>query len=1063
MDGPRNLSSLTFPGLFGPPPPDLLFPHLWNTPKSFVGPSPKIELNEESTSQMIQSFIGRHSNQHYPSLFCQLSSDRSKERFDGNTSPLVSGFTDRKRAFNYPTNKEDSINCPTEPSSTPTKITSPNRVSETVLNRKRKLSSSSSSSPHPNGQSYTTNTAVFYRNSTTAATPPLVHDGKPYEIRENTKKLSAVPSKYWRNNRDTAMGRPSSSERLMNKPPRLLAPLTDTLSSITTRDVKPTAVIQANGGNLGEELNENEDGQDNELDEDEDEEDEDEDGGSGKNGQSVECVVCGDKSSGKHYGQHTCEGCKSFFKRSVRRKLTYTCRGNRQCPIDIHHRNQCQYCRFQKCVKAGMRKEAVQQGRLPQFSSLYNPFFDQTGFLSTLPNFTNSSTFTTGSMSAQFISMLLHSELLSQRQSGTTFAAFKRLDSCWVASDSTFSSSTSSGDYGAGNDGPVTSGHLAGSSAILSRCCPLVLSASPSTSSSLSSSYTNEKLSDGHADSKTPDHQPVCPGEPKVRSPWEKERWNSSTGIGDFEKDLPLLILITTVEWARNIPIFTELQLSDQLALLRNTWPELFVLYFAQMGFLFPQSTTESELLSSGVRSHRSADDRRSHSSSVSPSNAAYSVNQKANKEIDGTRENLADMQEILQNQFKRLKSLHMDQPEFACLKSCRTDGSNTVECIQEKAQSALEEYERFQYLTHQPFRFGRLLLRLPRLKLITSHMLQRLFFPHVADDRVCVEHLIKELLLRGPPPPTFSTPGLRDRSVLNAFDPEMNELSGPTLLTPPSASSFLSNSGYDPDLNIYPADSTQRSNWIPSSQAVINLTRQPSVTSFSSSGVKFYPSSTEWFSNLRNPLPFHPDRMGYGYGNATAQNGYLDLSKLNMLKHPTIKDPFSAEDTSVVSDETSAPTKANARQFQVESSGNSHPTGPVSEMVERVDSAPKIHKNVNGVVAEKPPSPPRTTTINNDLFQSISRGVISDLHPPSFTSLCDQLSFGSKTKTTSVPTTTATSATTSAPVTTTFVETNHSMANPATLQLYYAVMRHQLTLLQKHNTSILLPDKQAE
>jgi Zinc finger, C4 type (two domains) len=72
---------------------------------------------------------------------------------------------------------------------------------------------------------------------------------------------------------------------------------------------------------------------------------------------NIECVVCGDKSSGKHYGQFTCEGCKSFFKRSVRRNLTYTCRGSRNCPIDQHHRNQCQYCRFKKCLKAGMRRE----------------------------------------------------------------------------------------------------------------------------------------------------------------------------------------------------------------------------------------------------------------------------------------------------------------------------------------------------------------------------------------------------------------------------------------------------------------------------------------------------------------------------------------------------------------------------------------------------------------------------------------------------------------------------------------------------------------------------------
>uniref|UniRef100_A0A8C1HJD3 Retinoic acid receptor RXR n=3 Tax=Cyprinus carpio TaxID=7962 RepID=A0A8C1HJD3_CYPCA len=75
------------------------------------------------------------------------------------------------------------------------------------------------------------------------------------------------------------------------------------------------------------------------------------------------CAICGDRSSGKHYGVHSCEGCKGFFKRTVRKDLSYTCRDNKECLVDKRQRNRCQYCRYQKCLATGMKREAVQDER----------------------------------------------------------------------------------------------------------------------------------------------------------------------------------------------------------------------------------------------------------------------------------------------------------------------------------------------------------------------------------------------------------------------------------------------------------------------------------------------------------------------------------------------------------------------------------------------------------------------------------------------------------------------------------------------------------------------------
>ncbi|XP_041074697.1 COUP transcription factor 2 isoform X1 [Polyodon spathula] len=333
----------------------------------------------------------------------------------------------------------------------------------------------------------------------------------------------------------------------------------------------------------------------------------------------IECVVCGDKSSGKHYGQFTCEGCKSFFKRSVRRNLSYTCRANRNCPIDQHHRNQCQYCRLKKCLKVGMRREvshftaAVQRGRMPPTQPHHGQF-----------SLTNGDPLNCHSYLSGYISLLLRAEPYPTSRYG-------------------------------------------------SQCM-----------------------------------QP-----------------NNIMGIENI-CELAARMLFSAVEWARNIPFFPDLQITDQVALLRLTWSELFVLNAAQCSMPLHVAPL---LAAAGL-----------HASPMSADRVVAFM----------------DHIRIFQEQVEKLKALHVDSAEYSCLKAivlftsdaCGLSDVAHVESLQEKSQCALEEYVRSQY-PNQPTRFGKLLLRLPSLRTVSSSVIEQLFFVRLVG-KTPIETLIRDMLLSG-------------------------------------------------------------------------------------------------------------------------------------------------------------------------------------------------------------------------------------------------------------------------------------------------------------------------
>lgn len=72
------------------------------------------------------------------------------------------------------------------------------------------------------------------------------------------------------------------------------------------------------------------------------------------------CSVCGDHAPEHiHYGSITCFSCRAFFRRSVPKAHLYVCPGGKACEIGVGTRKNCQFCRYQACLRSGMRPSWV--------------------------------------------------------------------------------------------------------------------------------------------------------------------------------------------------------------------------------------------------------------------------------------------------------------------------------------------------------------------------------------------------------------------------------------------------------------------------------------------------------------------------------------------------------------------------------------------------------------------------------------------------------------------------------------------------------------------------------
>ncbi|CAH8483226.1 unnamed protein product [Schistosoma bovis] len=389
------------------------------------------------------------------------------------------------------------------------------------------------------------------------------------------------------------------------------------------------------------------------------------------------CVICGDKASGKHYGVISCEGCKGFFKRTVRKQLVYVCRESGQCPVDRRKRTRCQHCRFEQCLAKGMKKEAVQEERHRQPSS--NP-------VPSVPKPPKSEKKGPGRRSA-FSNKSADSVVTDQHPNinhdsppsiSTTVTATDCVQSNQVKSESS-TTCIQSNDVLLSDETDLPNLTL--------RC---LLSAELSMDPKLAVSERGEAI-------------------------YEDIPGDDDTGLHpltiicqSIEQQLPRI-----VNWARQLPVFSSAYLSfdDQFCLIKAAWPELVLISSAY------HSTVIRDGLLLSIGRHLGREVAKSHG-----------LGPLVDRILHELVARFRDLS-LQRTELALLRAIILFNPDANGLSS-----RHRVEAVREQLYSALHSY----CTTNQPqdtSRFTKLLLRLPPLRSIAYKCLEHLVFVKLAAE----------------------------------------------------------------------------------------------------------------------------------------------------------------------------------------------------------------------------------------------------------------------------------------------------------------------------------------